>query len=348
MKLAWSLKVAWSLSAREAIAAEFSEITPPHLLLGLLKFAELDSQPMQILVEQNQDALASAISDQKRLCKRLAGDGISVPSASRPLRYALRQKLGKGGSPQQEEIMHRSRASRLLFDLAAKLAFDRGGDELDVVHLYEALMQAMDPVLHQTVSRQREESVSRKEDRGPIFLGFCREIHPAAAFDGKDAAVKVIARALLGGTKPSLLLIEAGGSPPLEAISKALTRAGDKRANDEPQALVFYQLDAGLINRETAKWRALVDVRDWSQAVEEFRSAGAAGLYVEMDGGRSIEGRDWRALARDLFPKLKESGHALIFSVKEADWSALTPGDLEALDSFRTIWLHSLRLPDSI
>ena len=73
--------------------------------------------------------------------------GIESTSARRK----LRKQLGKGGSPQQGEEVHRSAASRTLFESAAKLAQESDSETVTPLHLLTALVQSPTPAIVRAV-----------------------------------------------------------------------------------------------------------------------------------------------------------------------------------------------------
>ena len=146
MNFSPSIDLIWRLAAQEMAAGEYGEIQPEHFCMALLKFAE-------VAIQANEDA-----GEQAELAKVIAGDAQLVREAlqkcgieSTSARRKLRKQLGKGGSPQQGEKVHRSAASRALFESAAKLAQESDTETVTPLHLLTALVQSSTPAIVQVV-----------------------------------------------------------------------------------------------------------------------------------------------------------------------------------------------------
>jgi len=146
MKLSVSIDLIWRLAAQEMAAGEFKEIQPEHFCMALLKFAEVS-------VKAPEDD-----GEQAELAKNIAGDAQLVREAlqkcaieSTSARRKLRKQLGKGGSPLKSEKVHRSAASRALFEAAAKLAQESDSETVTPLHLLTALVQSPTPAIVQAV-----------------------------------------------------------------------------------------------------------------------------------------------------------------------------------------------------
>lgn len=146
MNLSPSIDLIWRLAAQEMAAGDFSEIQPEHFCMALLKFAEVSFKAPEDPGEQAE--LAKAMTGDAQLVREaLQKCGIESTSARRK----LRKQLGKGGSPQHGEKIHRSAASRALFESAAALAAESGSETLTPLHLLTALVQSPTPAIAQAV-----------------------------------------------------------------------------------------------------------------------------------------------------------------------------------------------------
>ncbi len=133
MKISASIELVWQLAAREAIAGECKEIEPEHVFEALLRFAELSKQDVAQTSAENQ-GLKDLVSDAGAIRGELQRRSID----STRVRRGLRAKLGKGGSPYAGGTIHRSAATRALFDAAARLAAGSRSDVVTARHLFEA------------------------------------------------------------------------------------------------------------------------------------------------------------------------------------------------------------------
>ena len=118
MKPGISIQIIWPLAAQEAIAGEFECIEPSHLFLGTLKFAELEERHIEQLVRNPKDT-GLLLDERDSIRSKLRDCSIEVPEKSRPIRYGLRKRLGKGGHPYDgQRVIHRSPTSREVFKRA--------------------------------------------------------------------------------------------------------------------------------------------------------------------------------------------------------------------------------------
>ena len=146
MNLSPSIDLIWRIAADEMAAAEFREIQPEHFCMALLKFAEVS-------VKAPQDA-----GEQADLAKVIAGDAQLFRDAlqecgieSTAARRKLRSELGKGDSPYKGGKIHRSAASRTLFEAAFALAEESGAETVTPLHLLTAMVQSPTPAIAQAV-----------------------------------------------------------------------------------------------------------------------------------------------------------------------------------------------------
>ncbi len=144
MKISASIELIWQLAGTEAIAGEYKEIQPEHFCMGLLKFAELSEGQVQGVVGELEVAKV-LVAEVHSLRESLAACAINTTQ----MRRTLRAKLGKGGIPNKADKMHRSPASRELFDLAARLAEDAGNETLTAMHLLAAIVKSPAPAIAQ-------------------------------------------------------------------------------------------------------------------------------------------------------------------------------------------------------
>lgn len=135
MKVSASLELAWQLAGREAKASRFGAIEPEHFCMAAMKLAELPVQDVG-KIAGGADAAKDLARDVTAVRDVLVERNIDGKSTRR----AIRAKLGKGNAAPDDGQMHRSDASRKLFDAAAKLADEGDGDTLTPAHLLEALL----------------------------------------------------------------------------------------------------------------------------------------------------------------------------------------------------------------
>jgi len=130
-----SIEIICHVACQEALSADYCEILPEHFWMGMLKFAELP-------VEDTEKIMPSAATAHQL---SIEVDSIRRAFAYRAInttitRRRLRTELGKGNSPHFEGQLHRTEASRRLFDKAAQFAANAGSQVMMTDHLLSALV----------------------------------------------------------------------------------------------------------------------------------------------------------------------------------------------------------------
>ena len=104
MKYSPSIEVVMSLAANEAVAGMFREIEIEHLVMGILKYSEMDLEVLRNVVNLGPtlDLIQEELAELRDI---LAGRGLNPTK----LRRDLRQVRGVGGRPAAPgSIMHRT------------------------------------------------------------------------------------------------------------------------------------------------------------------------------------------------------------------------------------------------
>jgi ATP-dependent metalloprotease FtsH len=166
MKVSASIDVLWQLAMGEAVSAEFGEIAPEHFLEAILKLAELNVEDLHRLAPDTQ-VVRLVSEDVAAVREELNARGIN----SKRARRELRGLLGKGGSPHRGGDMHRSPASREVFEAAARLAADAGSETLMALHLLQALLASPSPPMLLVLG----EAVGQKAEPAPAGNGQAKE-----------------------------------------------------------------------------------------------------------------------------------------------------------------------------
>jgi ATP-dependent Clp protease ATP-binding subunit ClpA len=245
MKLSPSMLLIQRFAIGEMAAANFREIQPEHLLMALLKFAEMPAG-----AEEGADVNASLIKD-------IGDDSALLHEAlekceidSTHARRNLRREIGKGDTPFKGESAHRSAASRKLFDVAAALATDSGGDMLTPLHLLTAIVQFPTPAIahvvlgkpsqHAQVEPPAAQPPKAQPNQNPILNKQGKDLVAQAiagqirAKPGFEAQCKAVLQVLRQKNRHSVLLIADSNDVAqnvLEAIACALA------AKDIPEGL---------------------------------------------------------------------------------------------------------------
>jgi ATP-dependent Clp protease ATP-binding subunit ClpC len=131
-RLSGPASLAWQVAANETVASRQQFIEPAHLLIGLCSLEKVDLEGREGAEVEEIRAALTAERDGVRSV--LEGVGLAPTS----LRRRLRLKIGMGASAHAGQVVHRSEASKALFDRASELAEATG--ELTCLHLLAAIM----------------------------------------------------------------------------------------------------------------------------------------------------------------------------------------------------------------
>jgi ATP-dependent Clp protease ATP-binding subunit ClpA len=142
MKMSESMELVWNLAGREAIAAEFGSIEPEHFFEALLKFAELAPEDTRKIASNAEMAgeLNRHVGSVRQEFERRKID-------PRRLRRKLRAKLGNGRTPYNDGPMHRSEASRGMFEVSSTMAKAAKSERLTPNFLLQALLESPTQVM---------------------------------------------------------------------------------------------------------------------------------------------------------------------------------------------------------
>ena len=207
MKVSASVELAMQWAMQEAIAAEFKEIVPEHLLIAILRVSELPTGHMDRLAPET-DVAKRLVADVEAVGNELARRSID----SARLRRSLRLFLGKGGVAYDGGPLHRSPASRDVFDSAARLAASEGAETLTIAFLLEALLaaptMAIRKVLDEAAGPARSERIE-----APLLSKHGLDLTQMAAdgrlpaVQGRQAECRALLRALEDDTRRVVLLV---------------------------------------------------------------------------------------------------------------------------------------------
>jgi ATP-dependent Clp protease ATP-binding subunit ClpC len=220
-----SARVAWVAANGDACRAGGKEIEPPHLLLAILRLVDGMRGEEVARLKLDGDDLATLSFSVSAARSALGLDENAVTSVRRRLQ---RQVHGEDPSTRSVKGLHRSPATRALFNGAAERAIEAGDNSLTVVHLIEMLDayglvkaavegSALPQVTPQDVEDPGSSRLRAKAsgEGDPPSLG--RDLTALAAAGrlrpivGRDGEIKQLARRLQRATKRNALLIGEAG-----------------------------------------------------------------------------------------------------------------------------------------
>jgi len=225
LELHVSARVSWLAANSDACAAGATAIEPPHLLLGVLRVADGMSGKEVASLELGANDLASLAFSVSAARKALDLDEHALTSVRRRLQHQVR---GANSHRTGDIVLHRSPATRTLFEAAAQGAVAAGDASLTVVHLVNTLIAhglvqaaiegaALPDVSASAVARDNREEhrpeAARDVDAAPLgrdLTALAREgrLRPVV---GRDSETKQLARRLQRTTKRNALLIGDAG-----------------------------------------------------------------------------------------------------------------------------------------
>jgi ATP-dependent Clp protease ATP-binding subunit ClpC len=202
-----SIDVVMQLAGHEATAGRFGEVASEHILLALLKLAEL---PLQELggIAPGAGVVERLTTEIQALRGELADRGIDSTHARR----RLRAELGRGTAEHRHGPIHRSDAAKRAFDKSAKLAHKERASAMTAVHLLKALLANPTPAMVKVLG---EDACKKDAKRGPSPLldRYGKDLTELAkegklaAVENRQAETKALLEFLASSKKPAAFLV---------------------------------------------------------------------------------------------------------------------------------------------
>ena len=114
MDLSPGIEIVWSLAGKEAQIAQMKEIEPEHLFCAVLAFSQMQSAEVMLL-EAPMAYKYALIEEIGLVRKSLEEEKINPAQVCED----IRRTLGKGSFPYQGGAVHRSAATRQIFNRAS-------------------------------------------------------------------------------------------------------------------------------------------------------------------------------------------------------------------------------------
>lgn len=313
MKLSPSIDVVWRLAANEMAAGEFREIAPEHFCMALLKFAELSAEAADKAEGWPADVEGVISEDAQLLREALRKCGID----STTCRRKLRGHTGKGGSPYQGGPIHRSTASRALFELAIKLAEEAGSEAVTPLHVLTAMVQSPTPAMAQAVLGKAPSSplpaplppLLQEHGQDLVKVAAVTKLNPVRS--DIEVQCKVLIRALQHWERKSILLVSDSDADVFDLL---LTLAGAIGANNAPDELKKKRLiDVAQSDRSNSLLGILRSGVTEKQQLERMRQLLAEAAdhpelilvvpAVEAEPKQQVRGGAWTCLVTEMLMK---------------------------------------------
>lgn len=256
-----TLELILTLATREAARSEFAAIEPDHLLLGLLKFADLDLDH-DVLGNAGFDPTARERIDAERreIGQWLQQRGLEATA----LRRQLRRALGTSNQLWPARGLQFSPATETRLQQAQTLAGGEGRDQVTAIHLLRALFEPPTPLLAQRLAELATMRVAPRLEQDVAEMVVRHE----------DLAVWA------GAGQPAV--------PRLDVLTETVTRLRDRlRAQVFGQDHAIQAFVEGLFNAEVV---AGVE-QDRRQPEAVFVFAGPPGVgktFLAEEGARAL------------------------------------------------------------
>lgn len=136
-----SVKLAWALANREACATGFLRIEPIHFLLAVFEIADDRSLFLKEIEGLSPEEMGE-ISTYSAECLQALNRALNIDvDQARYIRRKIKASLAEEGDPIPPRMLHRSKASRRLFERAVERAFRENSKCLTIMFLLQVLLE---------------------------------------------------------------------------------------------------------------------------------------------------------------------------------------------------------------
>lgn len=334
MEISPGVEIIWNLAGAETRAARMKEIEPDHFFCGLLKFAEMNEGEIQ--ADQIPQLVIQTLKNElDQLRKTLKEKAINTTT----VRHEIRRVVGQGFlRPAEGEALHRSEASRQLFEQATRSAVQNKGI-VDAVILLKTLLARPTYAMSQVLGKTAGADDEAKSDEPAIDVPQNRYVQelPAAAAEKQSLPpetqpqVQVLALALRRpNVKPICLICTAKLD-----VAGLVQRAAQK----ERPAIQILQVNTADLLRGVKNPGAIID----NIGAVLNKANGAANTFVFFDtSGLKVE--KVALLLRSLKQVIEAPGIHLVFAIQVGLFNQVID-ELQLDGQFQEIWLHDLKEP---
>ena len=358
MKIDVSIQIIWVLAAQEANLMEFQSIEPHHLLLAVLKFAELEEPDIAALLRDPEN-LEHLLQERDEVRSRLNTLSLEVPDQTRVLRRLLRERFGKGGHPPGGgRMIHRSPFARDIFKQAEAAARLKGVAQWSASDLFETLQRALSREVTKVLGKAGVPHAEAVADT-PWLNKFGRDLSAAPVTRQgrkfsksqlaatKDPVCRVLIDRLLEKDGVPVVLIQKGERCPVEVVEALAQYFTLSAAPAEVRGKKIIEIDI-----TTQTWKKK------KEKPEEFESALRALLQEAVTAGTIILFLNnlqefliaqWVAIFEDALkePLLKKQV-TCIAAISEEDYREYIDTAVELKKLFHPLWIHDIKMPSRL
>jgi ATP-dependent Clp protease ATP-binding subunit ClpA len=207
MKHSASIEVVVRLAGQEVLAGRFAEIGLEHVLVALMKLADLPTHELGEII-RGAEVANWLTTEMHALRHEVAARGIDSTQARR----RLRAELGRGACATLPKPIHRSDAAKKAFDEAARLAAEEHAEVVTVVHLLKALLANPTPAMVKVLGDSACQ-VAARQRQVPLLDRYAKDLTrlakegKLAAVQGHQAETKVLLEFLASSSRSAAFLI---------------------------------------------------------------------------------------------------------------------------------------------
>jgi ATP-dependent Clp protease ATP-binding subunit ClpA len=156
-----TIKVLMKLATYECSSSGFSEIEPEHLLLAILKIADLEVDFADGSIEDKtaRQLLEDELAEVRQILHTSGVDPVQ-------LRRALRSRLGDRGLRLKAGVIHRTAEAKTVFQHGEEIAKKYNANFLNSAHLLAAIFQKPTPLIGEVLSLVKQASRVGDADTG--------------------------------------------------------------------------------------------------------------------------------------------------------------------------------------
>jgi hypothetical protein len=331
MELSPGVELVWSLAGREMTLARMQEVEPEHFFCALLKLSELDGGDLE-RVAPDQAVTKTFVTERDEVRAMLKDGSLS----STRCRHDLRQVMGRGSHEHTGGSIHRSDASRRLFEQAARLA-RQDRSPLEPRHLLQALLDSPTPAMVKAMGA-RESSVPvplEPEAPSPFVDRYVQDLAELAGGGGFAVPavcapqVLVLSWAIQSADPWPILLVCEPRVSPLPLLGRAAQESSGQRR--------ITRLDHAAMRNGAADTDAFA--RQLSERLASVPEDDKLGLF--LDATEQTPGEVAHLLS--VLRPAVDGGPRVILAVSQDVYSTTIEPDPELDRGFRVIWLHELK-----
>jgi ATP-dependent Clp protease ATP-binding subunit ClpA len=331
MELSPGVELVWSLAGREMVLARTQEVEPEHFLCALLKFSEMDDSDLE-KVASGPSVAKELVTERDEVRAFLKDRSLS----SAHCRHDLRRVMGRGSHEHTGGSIHRSDASRQLFEQAARLA-RQDRSQLESRHLLQALLDSPTPAMAKVMGGRESRAPAPVEPEAlpPFVDQYIQDLAKLVGDGGFDVPtlcapqVQVLKWAIQSADPSPVLLV----CEPRVSALPLLGRAAQESSGQQRIA----RLDHAAIQKSAANKDAFADQLSdvLGNAAEDDKLA----LFLDATEQAAEE----VALLLSVLRPSADGGPRVILAVSRDTYSTMIEPDSEMDRVFRVIWLHELK-----